>query len=734
MSTIIVVATPDAGYSRSGAGWSTQGSGGYQGGAFDYHGAGTGETATFVFALPQPGIYKVAITYLEAFNRNVAVPVSVKNGATPVLTTTIDQTATPSDFTYNGSGFKTLSDSLTFAATASVTLTVTGDPTYTIADAVYFEFVGESPLPIAGTASVAANTGTLVSIDIATNAGGEPPYTNQLQRSPRGAGTWADVGSPVAGATATLTDATVASTTDYDFRIHVTDSAGTPGSAYSDILAVTTPGPHGEIVDPQVLSLQVSPSGNVLLVRFTNNVASVLATGATYSVDGGAPIALANPAYDAGSGSDFVWYALGPNRSIVALDDSTDATLLGAGWVNKNSGNTHFDPGYHQFANSQFSQSSGASDTATYAHTMSSAGRYRVSAGIVWLYGPDRTMQQVYTVSDGVGVVGTFTVDMTEAPSWDDVDNLIRLHDLGHVTLRDTSLSIVVSNGAGSGNLVTDAIVLTLEPLPACPPGSTVVFDAPSGTFTTTAGSVGVNTLAPVTPTTDADWFPFDPDRPRTMQVGYNKTFDTYEYGARTYTDRWRSSPGWRLSSGTFGTDDRGNLTSLSGLVGLYLWTPFGGSDEVAGWPNVPLSGTAVFRFHNPLGATDPGCYMSNTQSPGYTFGRVWTGVPDADGKYTLKIPFTHPDFVPLGQATAPYYNQNTYEVAFNTSNVITDLEIYIEEEVPEGWDSIISPIVIERYKDRGFGVIRFLDSMAGNGGNTVEYEDWTPPGVAGYW
>src|SRR5258705_3984059 len=100
-------------------------------------------------------------------------------------------------------------------------------------------------------------------------------------------------------------------------------------------------------------SSQISPSGNLLLLRFGSNVASV-AAGATYSVDGGAPIPLNYPQYDSGGtpNSDFVWYPLRSlPRSTTALDDSTDATLAGAGWINKNSGNTAFYDGYLIFAN-----------------------------------------------------------------------------------------------------------------------------------------------------------------------------------------------------------------------------------------------------------------------------------------------------------------------------------------------------------------------------------------------
>jgi hypothetical protein len=497
-------------------------------------------------------------------------------------------------------------------------------------------------------------------------------------------------------------------------------------------LMLGVPGACAHAADaPQLKSVQVSPSGGVLLARFGSNVASVKA-GATVAINGGEPIALSDPAYDASSNSDWVWWPLGPRRVEVALDDD-DATPAGT-WGVRDSSNTAFDPGYYQFANSRFRQSVDPAATATYKHTMPAPGRYRLSAGIVWLYGPDRTTAQTYTVSDGQGEVGKFVVDMTKPPSWDRVDNLVRLHDLGRVTLRDTTLSIAVSNGATAGVLATDALYLELDLPPPVAPGDKVTFTAPAGTVTTTAGDVGETTSAPVAHTTDDVWFPYDSTRKPAMAVGYNKTFDEYDFGSRTYANRWMATTGWKPITGTIATDDRGNLTAITGTAGTLLWSPFGGSDEVAAWPNAPLSGTAVIRFHNPLGAADPGCVLSLTQSPGYTFGRAWTGVPDADGKYTLKIPFTHPDFVPLGQATVPYYDQNTYEVALKTTNIITDVEFYIEEETPAGYPSMTHPAAIERFKDRGFGCLRFLDSMAGNSPNTVEYEDWPPSGVPGFW
>ena len=240
MSTILVVATTDDGYSETGSGWTTYGSLGYDGGPFNYDST-NGDTATFTFALPEAGTWKVAITFNPNAARPPALGVVVNDDGSPLLSTTIDETIAPTDFTYNTSAFLWLSaDGLVFATTtATVVLTVPATGTaVAAADAVYFELVDGLSLT-AGTASTASNTSSSVSIAIATNSGGTSPYSNQLQRSPHGADTFSNVGSPVSGATATLTDGTVAASTAYDYQVVVTDSA--EATATSNLLAVTTP-------------------------------------------------------------------------------------------------------------------------------------------------------------------------------------------------------------------------------------------------------------------------------------------------------------------------------------------------------------------------------------------------------------------------------------------------------------------------------------------------------------
>src|SRR5208337_4551119 len=97
-----------------------------------------------------------------------------------------------------------------------------------------FEFAGTS-----GATITCASTSS-VSLSYGTTSGGTSPYTNQLQRSLHGAGSWSNIGSTVAGATATFTDSTVSTGVSYDYQVHVTDSAS--GSQYSSTLNVVVPG------------------------------------------------------------------------------------------------------------------------------------------------------------------------------------------------------------------------------------------------------------------------------------------------------------------------------------------------------------------------------------------------------------------------------------------------------------------------------------------------------------
>lgn len=181
-----------------------------------------------------------------------------------------------------------------------------------------------SPALSAGTLTLGATGTTSQALSIATDTGGTPPYSNQLQRAPdvSGApGTWANVGSAVSGATASFTDTGLTPGTKYWWRVVVTDSAGSPATVNSNQVTTTIP------------SITVSaPSPAALVANTTGYTVSLVGTGTswtsgtTFSVAG-----LTGAAVTAKTFIDATHYTLTMTSSTVnqsgtlTITDSTDA-------------------------------------------------------------------------------------------------------------------------------------------------------------------------------------------------------------------------------------------------------------------------------------------------------------------------------------------------------------------------------------------------------------------------
>jgi lysophospholipase L1-like esterase len=77
-----------------------------------------------------------------------------------------------------------------------------------------------------------------------TPCGGVYNYTYQLQRSAHGAGSYSNVGTALTAqyGSASLTDSSASSGTSYDYRVLVTDSTGTPLTANTNVVNITTSG------------------------------------------------------------------------------------------------------------------------------------------------------------------------------------------------------------------------------------------------------------------------------------------------------------------------------------------------------------------------------------------------------------------------------------------------------------------------------------------------------------
>lgn len=164
--------------------------------------------------------------------------------------------------------------------------------------AVFKPLVVPDP-PVVGTLSLtSASVGSVV-LGLATNTGGTPPYSNQLQRSNYGAGSWSNIGSPVVGATATLTDATASASGHYDYRVVVTDDAeetGTTNTVEATVPSVVVPGTltAGASFANVALSLTGTTGGTP---PYSNQLQRSAAGAGSWS-DVGSPVVGANPDFN----------------------------------------------------------------------------------------------------------------------------------------------------------------------------------------------------------------------------------------------------------------------------------------------------------------------------------------------------------------------------------------------------------------------------------------------------
>lgn len=88
----------------------------------------------------------------------------------------------------------------------------------------------------AGVLALSSVTTTSANLSFGATSGGTGTYSNHLQRSLHGAGSYANVSS-FSGATATLADSALSPGTQYDYRVQIDDGANI---AYSNVLTVTT--------------------------------------------------------------------------------------------------------------------------------------------------------------------------------------------------------------------------------------------------------------------------------------------------------------------------------------------------------------------------------------------------------------------------------------------------------------------------------------------------------------
>lgn len=105
--------------------------------------AGSGnDAATWTFAVPEPGTYRVSSTWTTHSNRATNAPYTITGGASPV-TVLVNQQLTPNDFSESGFSWEDLANVTTTGTTLTIQLTDAANG-YVIADAVRVELISSS--------------------------------------------------------------------------------------------------------------------------------------------------------------------------------------------------------------------------------------------------------------------------------------------------------------------------------------------------------------------------------------------------------------------------------------------------------------------------------------------------------------------------------------------------------------------------------------------------------------
>jgi hypothetical protein len=488
---------------------------------------------------------------------------------------------------------------------------------------------------------------------------------------------------------------------------------------------------YAAAVGPYLLDAFLTPTCQHLWMHFRNaddspaEVASVPG-GLAISVNGGDPIDL--DATIGGGTLDWVLAATCPTRVLQFVEPTTSGS-----WSTiTNDGSHHFTAGVFgpSVYNNDYIQSSDASATATFAHTGLVPGVYQISMNLWDLVGPNRTAQARYTVRDGAAtVLGTFDFDMTAAlwPTFDVSDMGLHFHHLGQVTLPagQTSLTITLTNHAGSGILVADIDRLALIPPVPATAGDTVTLDFTGGAVVTSSGAVGGEAAFPVTILSREEFMPFDPDLPRTLKIGYNKTHD--ETIALFTANRALLCLGW---TGDCTTDANGELATITGTATRKLTQA--GANGFDSWGTWTLADHTTFRVEFTCTSLDQATTgLADSTGAGVTFGsKTFTDL--GGNRWRLEQQAHWPAWTPIDGRAGAFPAAWTYEVSFNTQSLVTHLA-WFDDDTPEDWDLFTHPRVVERLAGHGFEAIRFLDPLSINNSDMVEFADFKPTTLAGY-
>lgn len=494
-------------------------------------------------------------------------------------------------------------------------------------------------------------------------------------------------------------------------------------------------GPYVEsaMITPSFQWLRVTP----LRIDQTSalNAISAVADGATYTV-GGVTRPLLKPFFSVGS--PHVMWPLGECSLTghYSLDDGDSACTSTGTWdsrVQEDAPGGRFEAFGAEFKTS-------TTGTFSWPFTALAAKRYSIyiTRDVVDV---DRTTQAVYTIKDGTGsTIGTpFTVDLTQQLSWHaprDANYGPELHRLGYVDLPDgqTSLTVTLSNGAGSGLLVADAVILEPEFRPTVQAGDVVTVSLPAGSIT--VGGLPLNEAInfPVTLTTDAEFFgPILPPDQRTIKCSYNIHGPLGPYHVLTTANRGWSS-GWE---GSVTLDDNHEMTANTGTASrlLTFWPLADGNLTTRG--NYTLvDGVNRFEF-NVSGGTFDSAAQANVSVEDdlhrCTVGPA-TFTSLGGGRWRMEQSVVRPAWQPISERTQPVLNLWSYLLQWraHTPGLVYTNWKWFDPSVPTSYTKTAHPAFVAQVTNSdGTNWVhagRMMDILGTNGSMAWRQGDFLTP------
>lgn len=514
-----------------------------------------------------------------------------------------------------------------------------------------------------------------------------------------------------------------------------TNNQGLP--AHTTTFSIVVPG-------ASLTAARISPGGNWLYLEGSSHF-TAYAGGATLTVNG-TVYDLVNPLFDATNAN--MMFALNTRHEAIIDDVAAVAAGSGTGvWTPV----TTTSPGIWYGEALQTSPT--ATATAVYTFTGVVPGTYMIQS--IDSIDPTHTTHAQYHVADGVSLSHNFAVDQTvsgainsTAGAFDDCNSFYDWTNRGTVVVTGTTLTVTLSNVAGTGLLAADAvrikrlISLMTSGVPIVQSGDAVTLDFPDSCITCSGGTIGhtPTTANPLVysgsvPNTRREWYSYTTG-PHSLKLGFNLgRFDILQ--SSRLASNWRLGAEVWGGAGThgFGVDAEGNLNSMAadGMVRCQFASvgpsPPNGSttngDDSKNIPIWPGNGNATVLYSN-----TPPVHFTLTLVDDFgvsgTVGATSTPVADAaTGKQLVTIPYTAPTNL------TTYSTGLTLQVTSTgaSNNYPTGVEIRDPSMDGVAWNKFVHKATYDRIVPFGFtGPLRFMDILGTNDSNVGSYADLYHP------